>query len=498
MIGRTKAADNFGDAPPIIKKLDIKSLQASHAGTPSKSSPHFTGVPDPRVHKKEDHEKPAKNPKRLNKAKTSRAMDKEKAPFQEKKRKGLELLLSRSDKHKSFAPEIKHEKKKLHLRTKSSTEFVNTKDNSAKRGTDPFQHIIDSKRDRKDNSTKRDAKEAVSKENGTKRDTTLQLKDGNTTKRDTKEHTPRGDGAKESTPKRDTKDHLTRRDTKEHGIKRDAKQLSPRGDPAKRETKQPSPRGDGTKRETKQPSPRGDGAKRETKQPSPRGDASKRDSKETNPSIPEEGELPSDIHVSQSQIIAAFEKTYLNSADDKMSEEDYKKLFSKNTWKRKKERKKIALADIFHKDGKKQEGSEQEEESASVENWEELDIAKKNRRIKSFMDRRGSVRQNIQQAVLSTIPEPKHISDYVIDPNNMPLICPKDEAMLIELGDETTTFVAQLENLNTEDQEKDLLYYKDYFYQKEHINLLGKDPVIGPIIVSIEKEKKKRKGQPKG
>jgi len=113
------------------------------------------------------------------------------------------------------------------------------------------------------------------------------------------------------------------------------------------------------------------------------------------------------------------------------------------------------------------------------------------------MDRRGSVRQNIQQAVLSTIPEPKHISDYVIDPNNMPLICPKDEAMLIELGDETTTFVAQLENLNTEDQEKDLLYYKDYFYQKEHINLLGKDPVIGPIIVSIEKEKK-RKGQATG
>eukprot|EP01098_Paradermamoeba_levis_P004302 TRINITY_DN184_c0_g1_i3.p1 TRINITY_DN184_c0_g1~~TRINITY_DN184_c0_g1_i3.p1 ORF type:complete len:412 (+),score=78.23 TRINITY_DN184_c0_g1_i3:416-1651(+) len=72
---------------------------------------------------------------------------------------------------------------------------------------------------------------------------------------------------------------------------------------------------------------------------------------------------------------------------------------------------------------------------------------------------------------------------FVLDEKNPPVVVPTP-GFRTELGGKVDSeIIVQLE-----DEEKNSLYYKEYFYSKEHINYIGGDEAE-PVIVSISEEK---------
>lgn len=76
------------------------------------------------------------------------------------------------------------------------------------------------------------------------------------------------------------------------------------------------------------------------------------------------------------------------------------------------------------------------------------------------------------------------------DPMHPPILLPSDANMLVELGDPDTKFEDQLSFLHIEKRDVEVLPFRDWFLSVPHVIYVATDPMFGPIIVSLQRQKK--------
>lgn len=205
-------------------------------------------------------------------------------------------------------------------------------------------------------------------------------------------------------------------------------------------------------------------------------------------------------NVGASDLVLAFERTYGLSrggsaaagatAEDagrtRLTKQELDMLLSKETLRMPtKGKKKAGVQDLF--------GPDAANADTQLQNWQQLDIAKKERRIKSIMERRNSMKFDLEKLLDESVPIPKTIRDYpdaMRDPLHPPILLPTDPNMLIELGDPDTKFEDQLKFLHIEKRDVEVLPFRDWFLNGEHTNYVASDPIFGPVVLSLERQKK--------
>jgi hypothetical protein len=209
---------------------------------------------------------------------------------------------------------------------------------------------------------------------------------------------------------------------------------------------------------------------------------------QSNENLPKPRRQKSNIEINTSQLIQAFEKTKLNDLQS-FDDSELTTLFVKETIRVKPKQKKAKFPDfgLFKKSDKPEEVKPLEKQELATENFLQLDLAKKERRLQQLLNKRSSLKQELEQSILASIPTPKTLTDYDFSEYGPPLIVTKDPQMLVELGDKDTTFEVQAKLLfiqNPEPQTQS--YYQEFFYSDDHTNLIGHSEEMGPIIISIE------------
>jgi hypothetical protein len=121
--------------------------------------------------------------------------------------------------------------------------------------------------------------------------------------------------------------------------------------------------------------------------------------------------------VAASDLVLAFERKILRSEDKdkRLTEAELAALFSKETLKvSAPKKKKAGLNNLFgsSKDGGKDKPEEDPVGSSplSSDNWSSLDIAKKERRIRSILERRTSMMVDVENMLNATRPRPRTIA----------------------------------------------------------------------------------------
>lgn len=213
------------------------------------------------------------------------------------------------------------------------------------------------------------------------------------------------------------------------------------------------------------------------------------------------GNLPD---VSVSHLIAAFEQQFLDdNQTSAIQREDYEALFAKQTV-RIKSRSRVGtnFKELFPGTPKRKQGSspsvdsspeqsqEQSEiEAISIENWKDLDTARKERRISAFLKRRPSAKSLLSSTLQQVIPDKDSLLDVQKQEEEIGtlMVSLPCDGWCIELGYRTTNFETQMKYLcllETETQQ----YYEKYFFGEAHANWYADDDFIGPVVISIQSE----------
>jgi hypothetical protein len=185
---------------------------------------------------------------------------------------------------------------------------------------------------------------------------------------------------------------------------------------------------------------------------------------------------------SLNQLIVTFENSYIKTSKDSnknISENEWNELLVKETLRLKKKPAKRKAGDLF--------GSESTE--LTTDNFLSLDLAKKNRRIEQLLSKKADLKEELEEKILETIPEPRTLKDYNLANMGQLIIKTKDEDCLLELGDVETNFGKQVAALIIEVPRKELSkYYSTFIYDQtnEPMIFLGSGDKTGPVVVSIE------------
>eukprot|EP01122_Echinamoeba_exundans_P012820 TRINITY_DN5475_c0_g1_i1.p1 TRINITY_DN5475_c0_g1~~TRINITY_DN5475_c0_g1_i1.p1 ORF type:complete len:546 (-),score=122.39 TRINITY_DN5475_c0_g1_i1:265-1902(-) len=216
------------------------------------------------------------------------------------------------------------------------------------------------------------------------------------------------------------------------------------------------------------------------------------------------GAPPATKLVGASDLVLAFEKTYglskpgpggaAATAEDggrtRLSKQELDMLLSKETLRVRstKGKKKSGVQELFGGEVTNYGNAENQ-----LQNWQQLDIAKKERRIRSIMERRNSMKFDLEKLLDESIPIPKTILEYpelLKDPMHPPLVLPSDQNMLVELGDPETRFDDQLSFLHIEKRDVEVLPFRDWFLNQPHVLYVATDSVAGPVVLAIQRQKK--------
>lgn len=98
--------------------------------------------------------------------------------------------------------------------------------------------------------------------------------------------------------------------------------------------------------------------------------------------------------------IVTFENSYIKTSKDSnknISENEWSELLVKETLRLKKKPAKRKAGDLF--------GSESTE--LTTDNFLSLDLAKKNRRIEQLLSKKADLKEELEEKILETIPEPR-------------------------------------------------------------------------------------------
>jgi hypothetical protein len=114
--------------------------------------------------------------------------------------------------------------------------------------------------------------------------------------------------------------------------------------------------------------------------------------------------------------IQAFEKTKLNDLQS-FDDSELVTLFVKETIRVKPKQKKAKFPDfgLFKKSEKNEETKSQEKQGLAAENFLQLDLAKKERRLQQLLNKRSSLKQELEQSILASIPIPQTMAVFPSD-----------------------------------------------------------------------------------
>lgn len=133
-------------------------------------------------------------------------------------------------------------------------------------------------------------------------------------------------------------------------------------------------------------------------------------------------------------------------------------------------------------------------DNINLDGWNNLDVGKKERRVYEIMRNRPDIAELLKLDALEVFPVPMPWKDYP-QSHKHPLIKTDDKDVLIELGDPDTTYERQLEMLHVEQKNIEVNYYTEWFAgDPYHRNFVAMDKEMGPVIISIQTQRKDKLG----